>query len=743
MQFLLKLFKVLNSAQSPWQATLAISLGMIMGLTPLSGILTVVILLLAFVLNIHLGLFFVSSALFAGVGYLFDPLFEQVGFALLASGSLESLWTALYNNGLMRLTYFNNTLVLGSTVVALVLALPLYFVLGWVINHYREALAGVLEKYPRLGLFGILKASQTKDPLFRWWGAGVFIGAGVLVAAVLLMLVDPLVKAALEKGGSAVLERDVRIGSVNTDFGEGAVTIERIEVAGEKEGVDAVSMERVGFDIALNALLFNRVHIESVAVEGVGFDTAATLKKSVAKPAAKTASGASAAGAGGKSDMALPAFELPDPKALLAKSGLKSQKIYDDALSEIEQIKAKWEKVYTTEFSADALDAYNKELAQIKALSSSKDPQQLLALKEKVSAFTKKINDRKKRVASLQDEFKNDQKRIEVLYADMKKAPMSDYDSLKSAYSLDGDGAMNMVGMLFGDKVGEYVAAAKRYYAMAEPYLKSEKKPDETPPPRGEGRWMKYPLRVPSPDLWIAKIAIDGTLKAQSFNGSVRDISDNQKALGRALTFDVSSDGEQVKGLKISGADNRLGDSVKDSVVFEVEKLKMDALSLSSLQVSGSDVALGGSVVLLDGSALSGKSRALFSNAKMSMDALEGKTAQLVGDVLGSISAFRTDVSLGGTLDAPEVAVSSDLDRKLSGAMKEAVGKQAAAYQKELKGMLDARMKEQLGSLEGSAGGIPDINALAGDQTKALGDLGSSAGGLTSGGGGLKGLLPF
>jgi len=65
MQFLLKLFKALNSAQTPWQVTFAITIGMVAGLTPLSGIQTVVIFFLAFLLNIHLGLFFASSAFFA------------------------------------------------------------------------------------------------------------------------------------------------------------------------------------------------------------------------------------------------------------------------------------------------------------------------------------------------------------------------------------------------------------------------------------------------------------------------------------------------------------------------------------------------------------------------------------------------------------------------------------------------------------------------------------------------------
>ena len=283
MQFLLKIFKALNSAQTPWQVTFAITLGMVAGLTPLSGIQTVVIFFLAFLLNIHLGLFFSSSAFFAGIGYLFDPMFERIGFALLTNEGLNGLWTAWYNNGLIRLSYFNNTLVLGSTVVALLAAAPLYFILGWSISHYREALGSVLSKFPKLGLFGILQARGKKDPLLRWWGTAVFAGVAAVLIAFAILLADPLAKWALEGGISTLLQRDVRIGSVDIRFTDGAVDINRLEVAGSKEGFDAVSMEHIGFDIDLNALLFNRTHIEKAAINGMGFNTKATLKKSVPK----------------------------------------------------------------------------------------------------------------------------------------------------------------------------------------------------------------------------------------------------------------------------------------------------------------------------------------------------------------------------------------------------------------------------------------------------------------------------
>ncbi len=740
MQFLLKLFRALNSAQTPWQVTFAITLGMVAGLTPLSGIQTVVIFFLAFLLNIHLGLFFASSAFFAGIGYLFDPMFERIGYALLTSEGLNGLWTALYNNGLMRLTYFNNTLALGSTVVALVAAAPLYFLLGWGISHYRESLGSVLSKYPKLGLFGILQASDKKDPLLRWWGAGVFAGVAVVLIVFTMLLADPLAKWALEGGASTLLQRDVRIGSVDISFGEGAVDINRLEVAGSKEGIDAVSMEHMGFDIDLNALLFNRTHIEKIAINGMGFETEATLKKSVANTDEDVQAGESEA----KSDeeFSMPAFELPDPKQVLANADLKSLKVYDEARVELTRISAKWDEVAKNEFSDEALKTFQNDYEALKRKASSKDPKQLLKLTDDLTTFKNKIDKRGKRITSLQKEFNADQKRIKSLMAVIKNAPMQDYNNLKSTYSLDGKGAMNIVGTLFGKKVKGYVAMAEKYYTMLAPYLKSEKAPEETPPPRGQGRWIKFAQKVPSPDLLISKTEIDGVLDRQNFSATISDISDHQKALGRPITFKASSDGKRISGLRLSGEDNRLGESVVDRLAFSVKKLSLEAMALSSMTLSNTALAFNGDFVINDAKALSGKVHLGFRDADIKMNNLKGTTAKMVSDVLKSINRFNADVTLGGELEDPKVSVKTDLDKKLSSAFSAGLKKQAARNEKELKGLLDTQMQERLGAFKGEAANIADINTLAGGQSSALGDLGSNAGGLISGGG-IKKLLRF
>ncbi|SHJ44522.1 TIGR03545 family protein/TIGR03546 family protein [Malonomonas rubra DSM 5091] len=737
MQFLLKLFRALNSAQTPWQVTLAITLGMIAGLTPISGIQSILILFLVFLLNIHLGLFFVASAVFAGVGYLFDPWFEQIGYAILSSEGLKGIWTTWYNSGLMRMTHFNNTLVAGSTVVALALAVPLYFALGWAINHYRTALSALLEKAPKLGLFGILKSTEKRDPLLRWWGAAIFVVLGGLVAFIAIVLVDPLAKWSLEAGGSALLQRDLRVGGVNVSFSEGSVTIDRLEIASEQEGVDAVSFDRAAIDIDLNALLLNRTHIEHITISGMGFETPATMKKDPAPPAKEKNANAGSGGFG------LPSFELPTPESLLAKADLKIVTAYNQAQEEIKAIIAKWGEVAKgDDLSTAKLDELKNELDALKQNSKSKDPAQLIALAKDVKAFQEKVNTYKTRLETVKTDFSKDRKRIEELYALMRKASAEDFNKLKSAYDLSSGGAMNIIGAIFEDQIKTYIAQARRYYTMAEPYLQSEPKPPV--PPRGEGRWMKYPLTQPDPDLWIAKMVVDGILKGQTFSAQVNDITDQQKQLGRPLTFTMNSDGPKVSKLVISGEDNRLGEPVTNRIRFASAGLPLEPMKFETLELGKSMLAFNGEVSLEGMKALAGASSLAFSDTVIDLKG-EGKMMNLAAGILKGINAFKTNVDLGGTLLQPTVSVATDLDGKIAKGLGESFSKEALVYKQQLKSKLDGQMGDKLSTLKGTAGNLVDIEGLLGDRSKALTDLSGSAGSLgkTTGGSKIQKMFGF
>lgn len=739
MNFIIKLFKALNSGQTPWQITAAIVMGMIMGLTPISGVQTVLLLFLALIINIHFGLFLVSSAFFAAIGYIFDPLFESFGYMILTAEALQGVFTSMYNSGIMRLTYFNNTIVLGSFIVAVFLALPLYFILNRVIETSRGKILLFIDKYPLLAKFGILKKSDKRDSTFRIIGVGVFIGATALVFVFAVVVVDPVIKFTLQKGVSTITGKEVLIKDVETSFSDASLRIAGLEVQDDNGKTNSVSIENILADLDFNALLLRKKHMELVQVTGIGFDTpSSNPKPSAAKKPSTSA-------ALGSSTFTMPEIKLPTPKELLANADLKSIKVYNQAQKEIDEIKAKWEKVYKGQLSSDVIKEYKEDLEAIKSASKSKNPTQLLKLKDDIAAFKKKIDTHKTKLASIKKDFAKDKARISKLISELKSAPKSDYNNLKSAYSFDSSGAINVVGAIFGQKTKEYIAVAKKYYTLAQPYMKSDTKVEPPKPPRGEGRWIKFKEEVPSPDIYVAKVDMSGKFKTQDFTGVINNIADDQKLLGRVTTFKVTSDGDVIEKFVLEGKDDRLGEVAHESAIFSAKKIPLNNFALSSLRLEKSDIALLGSVDVYSLSKLELKSSLDFKNAAISISGLDKKYADIVNSTLSEVKNFYVKTDAAGSLESPKIDVKTDLDKKISSALSTVFAKEAKKYESQLQTMLNEKMQEQLKGVNSSASGIPDINSLVGSQSGTLDKLLSDSASLGTkpATDSIKNLLPF
>ena len=131
------LLGALHSEGTPGQLAAGITLGSIMGLTPLVNLHNAVVFALIVLLNVSFAGGMLGWAVFVPVGFLLDPLFDWIGHQLLFAESLRSFWTSLYNTPVVPLTNFNNTIVLGSVVFALLFFVPLFLLARWAVTRYR------------------------------------------------------------------------------------------------------------------------------------------------------------------------------------------------------------------------------------------------------------------------------------------------------------------------------------------------------------------------------------------------------------------------------------------------------------------------------------------------------------------------------------------------------------------------------------------------------------------------------
>jgi uncharacterized protein (TIGR03546 family) len=152
------LVKALHSEGTPGQVAAGIALGSILGLTPLVNLHNLIVAALILVLNVSVPGALLGWALTVPLGFALDPAFDALGRKLLMdTPSLVPLWTTLADTPVVPLTNFNNSVVMGSLVSALVLVTPIYLGSRWGVRRYRETLG---ERVKQSGLYRAITASK-------------------------------------------------------------------------------------------------------------------------------------------------------------------------------------------------------------------------------------------------------------------------------------------------------------------------------------------------------------------------------------------------------------------------------------------------------------------------------------------------------------------------------------------------------------------------------------------------------
>lgn len=158
LKLLQSLVKALHSEGTPGQVAAGIALGSILGLTPLLSLHNLVIVALIFLLNVSLPGAALGWALATPLGFALDPAFDALGrWLLLDIPALTPLWAALANAPVVPLSNFNNSVVLGSLVAALLLFTPVYVGSRWSVRRYRETLG---ERVKQSALYRAITASK-------------------------------------------------------------------------------------------------------------------------------------------------------------------------------------------------------------------------------------------------------------------------------------------------------------------------------------------------------------------------------------------------------------------------------------------------------------------------------------------------------------------------------------------------------------------------------------------------------
>ena len=158
---IISFIQLLHSDTGKNQMAAGLSFGVFLGFAPFISLQTFVVLMIVFLFRVQLGAATLSAFFFKLVAFLSDPVADPLGRSLLENPSLRPIWSQMYNVPLLPMTRFNNSIVMGSFLISLILCPILFFVFRILIQKYQT---NIVQQFEQTKVWKAFKASK-----FYFW----------------------------------------------------------------------------------------------------------------------------------------------------------------------------------------------------------------------------------------------------------------------------------------------------------------------------------------------------------------------------------------------------------------------------------------------------------------------------------------------------------------------------------------------------------------------------------------------
>src|SRR5689334_5130987 len=125
---LINLIRLLHSDTGQNQIATGLAFGVFLGFAPFLSLQTLLVLFIVFIFRVQLAAAFLSAFFFKLIAFTLDPIADDLGRWALENPSLRDLWSTLYNMPLLPMTRFNNSIIMGSFIISIILCPILFFI---------------------------------------------------------------------------------------------------------------------------------------------------------------------------------------------------------------------------------------------------------------------------------------------------------------------------------------------------------------------------------------------------------------------------------------------------------------------------------------------------------------------------------------------------------------------------------------------------------------------------------------
>ncbi|NBT59058.1 TIGR03546 family protein [bacterium] len=139
--WVIRFLSFLGKDKTDFQIALGISVGMLLGLIPITTLHWFALFGMVFALRMNLLATLLSALIFSCLSWIASVPFEALGYwALTSPRALVPFYVKAYHSPLIPFTAFHHTNVMGATVVGLILFFPVLWISQRMTHKYRNSL---------------------------------------------------------------------------------------------------------------------------------------------------------------------------------------------------------------------------------------------------------------------------------------------------------------------------------------------------------------------------------------------------------------------------------------------------------------------------------------------------------------------------------------------------------------------------------------------------------------------------
>ena len=538
----------------------------------------------------------------------------------------------------------------------------------------------------------------------RWKGLIPFVAVVAMFAVFFVFYADIAIRKTVELAGTGIVGAKVELDSAKFSFQPLGVKLNRLQVTNPDEPMrNAVEIKHMNLSLDGAALLRRKVIIENMRMDGLRLNTA--RKSSGALPKTVKSADSTPAPQEQKKDeeeVALPAFDTPDVNEILSREPLKTEELADAFQQQVDDTEKSWAQLEQSLPDQKRMDGYGQRFdaarsVNTKDLKAVRDAiNDLKQLRKDISADIESVKKARKQVS-------NDVKKLETDFKALKDAPKEDYERIVGKYTLSDEGLANISHLLFGPQIREYTRLALHWYRRLEPYLSTLKSEESEPQPqRATGINVRFKEFNPIPDFLIKTIHASVQIEAGEFEGSILNVTAEQHITGKPTTLKfVAEKLKGIKSIKLTGNfDHIRPEQAVDTIKFSMNEYDMEEHTIThtdDIKVRFADAKSTTDVVaVLKNGKLEADLNANFHSIVYNNEHSNNDMAKLLSNAISDVSSFNITGELSGTLDDLDTNIKSDLDQRLSDALKARTDELVGEFKQELRDKVDAKTREPI-----------------------------------------------